>query len=159
MLPAIVSGRRKALPSFRVTPLVHALPSDPGGGPTRLPYRRLDLLPSAMRTASAFSSFGREDYPSGPRHCTISGLNHTACILANARLRTPRCRGARGFATVLPGLRLWTGRTCPVDLPAHRLGNINEFHSPPSSPRFGLVLARPHRYSRPRGCFPLGFLP
>ena len=62
--------------------LMHALLSDPDGDPTRSPYRGLGLLPSALFTASAFSSLGwgglslwdHDSY-------LISRLNHTACIL------------------------------------------------------------------------------
>ena len=140
MLPAICNRETEGSPKFPSYPfLMHALLSDPGGGPTRSPYRGLGLLPSALFTASAFSSLGwgglslwdHDSY-------LISRLNHTACI-ASARLRTPRYRDARGFATVLPGLRLWTGRTCRC-LPTHRLGNVNEFHSPPYIPSFRVYL-------------------
>ena len=118
---------------------MHALLSDPGGDPTRSPYRGLGLLPSALFTASAFSSLGWGGLSFRPRLISYFEAQSHGLPSRYTRLRTPRYRDARGFATVLPGLRLWTGRTCRC-LPTHRLGNVNEFHSPPYIPSFRVYL-------------------
>ena len=61
-----------------------------------------------------------------------------------SRLHTPRYRNARGFTTDLLGLSFGLiGIALPILLPAHRLGNINEFQNLLCLfPRFGFILAR-----------------